>query len=115
MRVLNVYTNIKTKNRKELQLQALVDSGYTHTRIDKQLVKEEKIKTEPIDRSFKVFNVNRTKNGEVTQFVPLEVKINRHKEQINAAVTDLNGTDMFLGYNWLVKHNPEVDWRKETM
>ena len=115
VRVLNIYTNIKTKNRKELQLQALVDSGYTHTRIDKQLVKEEKIKTEPIDRSFKVFNVNRTKNGEVTQFVPLEVKINRHKEQINAAVTDLNGTDMFLGYNWLVKHNPEVDWRKETM
>ena len=115
VRVLNIYTNIKTKNRKELQLQVLVDSRYTHTRIDKQLVKEEKIKTEPIDRSFKVFNVNRTKNGEVTQFVPLEVKINRHKEQINAAVTDLNGTDMFLGYNWLVKHNPEVDWRKETM
>jgi len=22
---------------------------------------------------------------------------------------------MFLGYDWLVKHNPEVDWNKETM
>ena len=29
------------KNGKELRLQALVDSRYTHTRIDKQLVKEE--------------------------------------------------------------------------
>ena len=70
---------------------------------------------EPIDRSFKVFNADGTKNGEVTRFVLLEVEINKHKEQINAAVTDLNGTNMFLGYDWLVKHNPEVDWSKGTM
>ena len=73
-------TNIKIKNGKELQLQALVDSGCTHTRIDEQLVKEERIKTEPMDRSFKVFNADGTKNGEVTRFVLLEVEINRHKE-----------------------------------
>jgi len=91
--------NIKTKNRKELRLQVLVDSGCTHTGIDKQLVKEEKIKTEPMDRSFEVFNTDRTKNGEVTRFALLEVEINGHKEQINAAVTDLNDTDMFLGYD----------------
>ena len=24
---------------------------------------------------------------------------------------DLNRTDMFLGYDWLVKHNPEVNWK----
>ena len=47
--------------------------------------------------------------------MPLEVEINEHKEQINTAVIDPNGTDMFLGYDWLVKHNPEVDWSKETM
>jgi len=66
IRELNMHTNIKTKNRKKLWLQALVNSEYTHTRIDKQLVKEEKIKTEPMDRSFKVFNADRTKNREVT-------------------------------------------------
>ena len=76
-----------------------MDSECTHTGIDKQLVREERIKTEPMDRSFKVFNADRTKNGEVTQFVLLEVEINRHKKQIDAAVTDLNGMDMFLGYN----------------
>jgi len=41
--------------------------------------------------------------------VPLKIEINGHKKQLKAAVTDLNGTDMFLGYNWLVKHNPEVN------
>jgi len=34
---------------------------------------------------------------------------------LEAAVTDLNGTDMFLGYNWLVKHNPEVSWKNGTI
>jgi len=58
--------NVKTFNGKELWLKALVDSGCTHTGIDKQLVKEERIKTEPMDRSFKVFNTDGTKNKEVT-------------------------------------------------
>jgi len=60
-----VQTNIKTKNRKKLQLYALVDSECSHTGINKQLVKEEKIKTEPINRLFEVFNTDKTKNGEV--------------------------------------------------
>jgi len=70
-----VQTNIKTKTEKELRLQALVNSGYTHTRIDKQLVKEEKIKMKPMDRSFEVFNADGTKNGEVTQFALLKVDV----------------------------------------
>ena len=71
-------TNIKTKNRKELWLQVLIDLRCTHTGIDEQLVKEERIKMEPMDRSFEVFNADETKNGEVTRFAPLEVEINRH-------------------------------------
>jgi len=43
--------------------------------------------------------------------VPLEIEINGHKKQLETAVMDLNGTDMFLGYDWLVKHNPEVNWK----
>ena len=64
-----------------------------------------------IDFSFEVFNADGTKNGEVTKVAPLEVEINGHKETLEAAVTDLAGTDMFLGHNWLVKHNPEVNWK----
>ena len=107
--------NVKTSNGKELQLQVLVDSGYTHIGINKQLVKKEKIKTKLMDRSFEVFNADGTKNKEITWYALLEVKINRHKEQIDVAVTDLNGTDIFLGYNWLVKHNPEVNWNIEII
>ena len=60
---------------------------------------------------FEVFNADGTKNGEITKVAPLEIKINRHKETLEAAVTDLDGTDMFLGHDWLVKHNPDVNWK----
>jgi len=103
------------KNRKNLKVKALVDSGCTHTGINKQLVKDKRIQTRPINFSFEVFNVNGTKNGEVTRVVPLEVKINRYKEQLEAAVIDLNGMEMFLGHDWLVKHNPEVNWKNRTI
>jgi len=76
-----------------------VDSRYIHIEIDKQLVKNKRIQTRPINFSFKVFNADGTKNREVTKIVPLEVKINGHKKQLEAAVTDLNSIDMFLGHN----------------
>ena len=65
--------------------------------------------------SFEVFNADGTKNGEVTKVVPLEIEINRHKKTLEAAVIDLDGTDMFLGHDWLVKHNPEVNWKNGTI
>jgi len=36
-------------------------------------------------------------------------------EKIDIVVTDLNNIDIFLGYNWLVKYNPEVNWNKEII
>ena len=108
-------TNIKTKDEKRLQLQILVDSGCTHTEIDKKLVKEERIKIELMGILFEVFNTDGTKNREVIRFVLLEVKVNKHRKRINVVVIDLNGTDIFLGYDWLVKHNPEVNWKIGTI
>jgi len=77
---------MKTSNEKKLQLKILVNSEYTHTRINKQLVKEKWIKMKPIDRSFEIFNIDETKNGEVTKFALLKLEINRHIEKIYTAV-----------------------------
>jgi len=77
--------------------------------IDEQLVKKKRIQMKPINFSFEVFNVDGTKNREITKVAPLEIEINSYKEQLEVAVTDLNRTDMFLGHNWLVKHNLEVN------
>ena len=107
--------NVKTKNGKKLKVKAIVDSGCTNTGIDEQLVKDKRIQTKLINFSFEVFNTDRTKNGEVTKVASLEVEINRHKEILEVAVMNLDGTDMFLGHDWLVKHNLEVNWKNGTI
>ena len=104
--------NIKIKNNKKLQIEVLVDSRYTHTEINKKLVKDRRIQTRLINFSFGIYNTNRTKNRDVTKVALLEVKINKHKEHIEVAVIDLNGMDMFLGHDWLVKYNPDIIWKE---
>jgi len=111
----NVQTNIKTENRKDLWLKALVNSGYTYIGINKHLVKEEKIKIKSLETPFKVYNTNRINNRKATQFVSLEIKINGHIENISIVVTDLNSMDIFLGHDLLVKHNPQVNYDKGTI
>jgi len=103
------------KNSKKLKVKVLVDSGYTHMGIDKQLVKDKRIQTRPINFLFEVFNADGTKNREVTKMTFLEIKINGHMEQLKAAVMNLNSMDIFLGHDWLVKHNPEVNWKNRTI
>ena len=92
-----------------------MDSRCTHTEINKQLVKDKRIQTKLINFSFEVFNTDGMKSREVTKVVSLEIEINGHKETLEAAVTDLNRTDMFLGHDWLVKHNLEVNWKNRTI
>ena len=79
-RELNMQANMKIKNGKNLKVKTLVDSGYIYMGIDKQLVKNKRIQTKPINLSFKVFSMDGTKNREVTKVVPLEIEINRYKE-----------------------------------
>jgi len=69
----------------------------------------------PINFLFKVFNADGMKNREMIKMVPLEIEINKHKEQLEAVVTNLNSMDMFLGHDWLIKHNPEVNWKNGTI
>ena len=44
-------------------------------------------------------NADRTKNGNETRVVLLEVEINGYKKYIKVVVTNLNGTDIFLGHD----------------
>ena len=101
----------KKNKKKPSLLSVILTSGCTHMGIDEQLVKEKRIQKRPINFLFEVFNADGTKDREVIRVALLEIKINGYKKQLKAVVTNLNGTDMILGHNWLVKHNLEVNWK----
>jgi len=38
--------------------------------------------------------------------------IGDHEELIQLSVTNIGNHDIFLGYNWLQKHNPTINWKE---
>jgi len=64
-----------------------------------------------------VYNSDRSRNREkmIKEFVLLEINSNGHIEQIDAEVSEIKETDLFLGHDWLVEHNLEVDWKEKVI
>ena len=38
-----------------------------------------------------------------------------HVEEITFAISDLGNTDVYIGHEWLKKHNPDIDWEKSRI
>ena len=61
-----------------------------------------------------VINVNGTPNkaGQITEYVQAYVEIGLHKTIQHLFVTNLGNKEMMIGYSYLYKHNPNIDWQK---
>ncbi|SJL18801.1 uncharacterized protein ARMOST_22402 [Armillaria ostoyae] len=59
-----------------------------------------------------VYNADGSRNkvGEITMYAELHLKIGGHSERIDLAVTDLGSKEIFFGHDWLVRHNPSINW-----
>ena len=112
-----VKANIQTPAGKACKILTLLDSGCTGTTMDQQFAKEKGLETHKLPRPIPVYNADGSINqaGSITEFVIVELTIGDHKEQIAMGLSQLSTHAVFLGYNWLQKHNPIVDWRKHTL
>ena len=86
----------------------------TEDRQDYRTGSESEEKIELINRLFKVFNADRTKNREVTRYVLLELEINEHRENWCSSHR-LKWHGHVSRLQWLVKHNSEVNWNKRMV
>ena len=64
-----------------------------------------------------VYNADGTRNqaGPITEMAELVLAIGEHQERIQLAVTNLGSTDLFIGYEWLRFHNPNIDWERGNL
>ncbi|KAL5521846.1 hypothetical protein ACEPAF_1690 [Sanghuangporus sanghuang] len=96
---------------------ALINSGCTGSCIDKGFVKRYGFLTQRYIRPRPVFNADGTSNegGLIKEYVIVRMFFGKHEEEIRLAVTSLASSNIFLGHDWLTKHNPEIDWRAGTV
>ena len=103
-------------------IQALLDSGCTRTAIDYAFVRRMDLTTIPSRVVQPLYNADKLLNGYIKEYVELQVTIadadgREHRERLEFAVVNLGSGkyDAFLGFDWLQRHNPLVDWSKSTI
>ena len=96
------------------QAEALVDSGATTNFINKTFVQKNHLVTNQLARPYNVTNADGTPNkaGQISEYVRAYVEIGSHKTTHYLFVTNLGDKDMMIGYAYLLKHNPSIDWSK---
>lgn len=101
----------------EIDAHALVDSGCTGSCIDSRFVTRYQLPTKRYIAPLKVSNADGSDNegGLITEYVETDLIIGAHKESIRLSVTKLSSSNIFLGHDWLSKHNPEINWEKGTL
>ncbi len=64
-----------------------------------------------------VYNTDGTCNagGDITKFTELRMMIGGHTEHIDLAVMNLGKQDVYLGHDWLKRHNPSVNWKTQSI
>ena len=95
----------------------LLDSGANTTFIDTLVAEQLGLPLEPLANPICVFNVDRSCNsaGDVTHTMTMTMEYLSHCKEPCAEVTNLGKNSLILGYTWLKKHNPMIDWQTGTM
>ena len=105
--------DISPKGRKPfISTEALLDSGANVIFIDKKWARDKNIPLTLLRNPIPVFNVDGTKNsaGNITHSADIIIDYQGHREKVTAEVMDLGKNQVILGYTWLKKHNPDINW-----
>jgi len=77
-------------------------------------VENNNLVTHKLANLYHVINADGTPNkvGQITEYVWAYVEIGSHKMTQHLFVTNLENKKMMIGYSYLYKHNPNINWQK---
>ena len=111
---LSIPISIENTERNEnVETLGLIDSRAGGEFIDQNYVKSASFKTQPLNEPIMAWNMDGTENkkGKITSFVDLELTINGWTNTTQLLVTGLGKQRIILGFPWLNKQNPNIDWK----
>jgi hypothetical protein len=96
---------------------ALLDSGCTGSCIDREFIRKNNIQTKKVPLPIPVYNADGSLNegGPITEFIDVRMVIQYHTKWIQLVVSNLGKTELFIGHEWLKKHNLNIDWRMSML
>ena len=99
---------------KKVQTKALVDLEATMNFINSVVVENNNLVTYKLANLYHIINADGTPNkvGQITKYVQAYVEIELYKIIQHLFVTNLGNKKMMIGYSYLYKHNPNINWQK---
>ena len=96
---------------------ALLDSGAEGVFLHPRLIKKWKLQTCTLDQKIWARNVDgSTVLGQpINQETSLLIKTGTRWHRAKFLIAPIGREDMILGYPWLRKHNPNVNWQEGTI
>ena len=95
----------------------MVDCGATALFISEGFVKENRVRTRPLNRRIRLCNIDGSENraGSISRSTRLCLRVGDAREWHEFMVTNLGPEEVVLGLPWLRKVNPEIDWKRGTL
>ena len=110
---------ISSEKQKEIEIveEGFLDCGATGKFIDQIYARSKGLELEPLDKPIKVYNVDGTMNkrGTIRYYADLNIEIHGKVCKERFLVTGLGKQRIILGFPWLKKMNPIIDWQKGTL
>jgi len=99
---------------KKVQTKALVDLEATMNFVNSVVMENNNLVTCKLANLYHIINADGTPNkvGQITKYVQAYVEIELYKMIQHLFVTNLGNKKMMIGYSYLYKHNPNINWQK---
>ena len=115
---LSIPIQISGKNKNEnVETLVLINRRAGGIFIDQNYAINSGLDIQQLEKQLKVFNADGTSNkrGTIKYFVQLDIMVNGQQEKIKLLMTGLGKQRTILGFPWLNKHNPEINWQTEEL
>ena len=113
----SMHIPVTTKTNHAGKIRALIDSGAQGKFIDKVVALKLGLKETPLQQNIPVYNIDGTPNKleQIRTKVKLPITIGGKDIKEKLYVTHLGKNEIILGFDWLQKHNPRINWKTETL
>jgi len=83
--------------------------------VDRIVIENNNLVTYKLANPYYVINVNGTSNKieQITEYIWAYIEIGSYKTTQYLFVTNLGNKEIIIGYLYLYKHNPNIDWQKD--
>jgi len=96
--------------QKGITVEALLDSGATGLVMSSEFARKQGFKLKKLDRPMYISSLL-NKEGPIKHMVKVNIYYQGHRERTGIDVIGGQKWMVILGILWLVRHNPEIDWR----